>query len=76
MDAMITAPSGRPTLITDLARVAANYRLLAAHLAREGASPIAVVKANAYGHGAVPVATALYAAGARRFAVATVIYFS
>lgn len=33
---------------------------------------LAVVKANAYGHGAVPVAQALLAAGARQFGVATV----
>ncbi len=33
---------------------------------------IAVVKANAYGHGAVPVARTLAAAGAERMAVATV----
>jgi alanine racemase len=33
---------------------------------------LAVVKANAYGHGAVPVSEALLAAGARRLGVATV----
>jgi alanine racemase len=33
---------------------------------------LAVVKANAYGHGAVPVARALMQAGVRRFGVATI----
>jgi len=37
-----------------------------------GADVIAVVKADAYGHGAVPVTAALAAAGCRRFAVLTV----
>jgi len=37
-----------------------------------GLALIAVVKADAYGHGAVPVARALAAAGCRRLAVATV----
>ena len=37
-----------------------------------GAQVIGVVKANAYGHGAVPVARTLVAAGVERLAVATV----
>lgn len=37
-----------------------------------GAQVIAVVKANAYGHGAVPVARTLVAAGVERLAVATI----
>ena len=45
-----------------------NYRQLR-RLAR-GAEIIAVVKANAYGHGLAPIATALSSAGASRFAVA------
>jgi alanine racemase len=69
----------------DLAAIQANYRALAAYLAREadlnrqagpggGAVPgiLAVVKANAYGHGAVPVARALRAAGAEWLAVADI----
>lgn len=69
----------------DLAAVASNYRALAAHLAADaalnagaGAGPdeapaiIAVVKANAYGHGAVRVAQALTAAGATWLAVADI----
>ena len=37
-----------------------------------GAQVIGVVKANAYGHGAVPVANTLVAAGVERLAIATV----
>jgi alanine racemase len=53
----------------DLGAVAANWRLLA-----ERAAPAmcaAVVKANGYGLGAVPVARALAASGVRLFFVAT-----
>ena len=64
--------SRRALLLSDLSALAANYRALGAHLAKAGVSPIAVVKANAYGHGAAAIAGALYAEGARRFAVATV----
>ena len=60
----------RATLTCDLARLVGNYRRLARRAASEGADPIAVVKADAYGHGMRPVARALYLAGARRFAVA------
>ncbi|MGE3277981.1 MAG: alanine racemase [Vicinamibacterales bacterium] len=69
----------------DLAALEANYRALGAYLAAEaalnraaGAGPvtppgiIAVVKANAYGHGAVPVARRLEAAGATWLAVADI----
>jgi alanine racemase len=68
---MADDPSNRTgaLLEIDLAGVAANWLLL-----RERAAPAegaAVVKADAYGLGAVPVATALAAAGCRRFFVAT-----
>ncbi|MBV9551974.1 MAG: alanine racemase, partial [Alphaproteobacteria bacterium] len=53
----------------DLGALIANWRLLAAMVAP--ASCAAVVKANGYGLGAVPVAQALAAAGCRRFFVAT-----
>jgi len=61
----------RPTVASiDLAALAHNYgealRLAA------GRTLIPVVKADAYGHGAVPVARRLVAAGAKRLAVATV----
>jgi len=60
----------RPTLAAvDLDAIAHNYRV-----AREAAGrpAIAVVKANAYGHGAVQVARRLAAEGAPFLAVALV----
>ncbi len=78
---MIRCTSAR----VDLAAVQANYRALTAYLAHHaalghaagqgsGEAPgvIAVVKANAYGHGAVPVARALVDAGASWLAVADI----
>lgn len=56
------------TLSIDLSAIVANWRALAA-LAPE-AETGAVVKADAYGLGAGPVAKALFAAGARSFFVA------
>jgi alanine racemase len=53
----------------DLDGVAANWRLLRAWVAPAGCA--AVVKADAYGLGAIPVANALAAAGCERFFVAT-----
>jgi len=55
----------------DLAALCANYRRLCQQ-AGSGLSLLAVVKADAYGHGAVPVSRALAAAGAPMFAVASV----
>lgn len=78
---MIRCTSAR----VDLDAVRRNFRALTAFLAEEtarnrdaGAGPItppaiiAVVKANAYGHGAVPVARALVEAGAAWLAVADI----
>jgi alanine racemase len=69
----------RPTVATvDLTAVAANFgalrRLLDADHAPGSAPPglIAVVKANAYGHGAVAVARALESAGAAMLACADI----
>jgi alanine racemase len=53
-----------------LAAIRANFAA-AAELA-DGLEVIAVIKADAYGHGAVPVARALVEAGCRRVAVVTV----
>jgi alanine racemase len=53
----------------DLGAIVANWRLLAQRAAP--AECAAVVKANAYGLGAAPVAEALAVAGCRRFFVAT-----
>ncbi len=61
----------RPTwLEIDLGRLAANYRVLAKRISPK-TRIIAVVKANAYGHGAAMVAKTLLEAGAARLAVAT-----
>lgn len=52
----------RPThLEVDLDRIAANYHALVAHAG--GAAVMAILKANAYGHGLVPVARRLQAEG-------------
>lgn len=56
--------------IVDLGAIAHNVRLLRA--AAPGAALLAVVKANGYGHGAVPVARACLEAGAAWLGVATV----
>lgn len=58
-----------PVLRIDLARIVGNYRTIQA--AYSGAECAAVVKANAYGLGAEPVAQALAAAGCLTFFVAT-----
>ena len=54
--------------LVDLDGIASNYRFLADRVAPRRL--YAVVKADAYGHGAVPVAARLARAGADRFAVA------
>lgn len=59
----------RPTHIeVDLAALVENYRVIAAHVAPAQVMPI--LKANAYGHGLVPVARALEAAGVPSVGVA------
>ena len=64
----------RPTFArVDLDAVRANYAAVARHVAGPKAPlVIAVVKANAYGHGAVPVARALEQAGAAMLACADI----
>jgi alanine racemase len=63
--------SGRPTLASiDEGALAQNFA--AAQQLAGAREVIAVVKADAYGHGAVPVARRLAAAGCRSFAVVTV----
>ena len=60
--------SGRPTrIVVDLDAIAHN---LAAIRARTGVPVMAVVKANAYGHGLVPVAKHLEALGVDQLGVA------
>jgi alanine racemase len=63
----------RPTRAeVDLLALQHNLDTLRAHLGRGGAKIYAVVKADAYGHGAVPVAAALERAGAEGFCVSLV----
>src|SRR3954451_10736110 len=65
----------RPTVArVDLGAIQTNFRSIAAHLAgeRAGTRLIAVVKANAYGHGAAQVALALEGAGADLLACADI----
>ena len=58
----------RPTRITvDLDRLAGNLQAIRAHTGRP---VMAVVKANAYGHGMLPVARRLQAAGVEQLGVA------
>jgi alanine racemase len=67
----------RPTIATvDVAAVQHNLRVIRAMLEREGGphvpGVIAVVKANAYGHGAATIGPALEAAGAAMVACADI----
>lgn len=55
----------------DLSAIRHNYRLIREHVNPE-TDVYAVIKADAYGHGAVPVAHALLKEGATRFCVARV----
>jgi alanine racemase len=69
VDSHLSIPSERPVrALVDLDAIASNYRLLRARVAPR---PVyAVVKADAYGHGAPVVAHRLASEGADRFAVA------
>ena len=61
---------GRPTWVeVNLTEIRANFGILRSFLGK-GVRIIAVVKADAYGHGAVPVAHCLEKAGAEALAVA------
>jgi alanine racemase len=62
-------PVYTPTVIVHLDRLAANLQALRAAL-RPGVEVVLVVKADAYGHGAVAVARRAWANGIRWFAVA------
>src|SRR5690349_25081287 len=62
---------GRPTVAEiDLRELRANYRALSEFA--NGAKVMAVLKADAYGHGAVEVARALRDEGCGHFAIACV----
>ena len=56
----------------DLGQIVKNYKICCEHLT-EGQQPMAVVKANAYGHGDVQVARILQANGCRNFAVSNLV---
>ena len=65
-----TTSSSRPAYMeVDLAALRHNVAVMRAHVAP--ALLMAVVKADAFGHGAVPIARAALAAGADKLAVAT-----
>lgn len=67
----MTARSQRPTVIEiDLAALRRNYHAL--REAAGSADMMVVVKADAYGHGAVPIARTLAAEGCAHFGVATI----
>ncbi len=67
----MTARSQRPTVIEiDLGALRRNYHALRA--AAGTADMMVVVKADAYGHGAVPIAKELAAEGCGHFGVATI----
>ncbi len=66
---MVNAPMLAPTLEVNVAAIIRNYQLLASRHAQQKSA--AVVKANAYGLGVVPVAQALHQAGCTEFFVAT-----
>jgi alanine racemase len=67
----MTARSQRPTIIEiDLGALRLNYHALRA--AAGTADMMVIVKADAYGHGAVPIAKALAAEGCGHFGVATI----
>ncbi|WP_297832139.1 alanine racemase [Thermomonas sp.] len=62
--------SQRPTrIVVDLDALSGNLRAIRSHV---GVPVMAILKANAYGHGLVPVARHLQAQGAERFGVAFV----
>lgn len=65
------APAPRAEIQVDLDAVRHNVRLLAELAGRSGAALMSVVKADGYGHGAVPVARAALAAGATWLGVAS-----
>ena len=69
-DAEVGEPDARAEAVVDLAAIRHNVEVLLA-AAAPGAALMAVVKADGYGHGAVPVARAALAAGASWLGVCT-----
>src|SRR6185436_5108445 len=64
MEIVMADQGSRAEVVVDLDAIAHNVTLLAQRAAGSGAATMAVVKADGYGHGAVPVARAALAAGA------------
>ena len=64
----MTIPFNSLRVVVDLAAIRANYQLLK----ERGTTLFPVVKADAYGHGLIPVAKTLAAAGATTFCVGSV----
>jgi alanine racemase len=60
----MTVVPARAEVVIDLPSIRHNVALLAARAANSGAATMAVVKADGYGHGALPVARAALEAGA------------
>lgn len=66
----MTSPCTRPTCAkVSRAALRSNFRMLREQAARAGADAVAVIKANAYGHGAFEALTTLAAEGCNWFAV-------
>jgi len=63
-------PHASPQAVVDLGAIEHNVRVLREHAG--AAQVMAVVKADGYGHGALPVARAALAAGAAEIGVATI----
>jgi alanine racemase len=67
---MMPSPSTRPTsAVVSRAVLRSNYHILREQAARADADAVAVIKANAYGHGAVEALSILAAEGCNWFAV-------
>src|SRR5947208_16540017 len=66
----MTAHGPRAEVTVDLDAIRHNVGLLSSRAAQSGAATMAVVKADGYGHGAVPVARAALQGGASWLGVA------
>ena len=67
----ITRATTRAWAEIDLSAIRDNFAAARDHAKKYGAETFAIMKANAYGHGAARVAAELQSAGAEHFAVAT-----
>ena len=67
----ITRATTRAWAEIDLSAIRDNFAVARDHAKKYGAETFAIMKANAYGHGAAVVAKELETAGAKHFAAAT-----